>query len=138
MTRRHRISSEQGQTAVEFALVAPFIVALLLLVIEFGVAFHDYVTLTDAARAGARKAIVARFGDGNFNDATQAVKDAAGALNQGTLAQPGMIDIRDPDGMTPGTVVTVTVKYPYSINVPLIGMTLSSGTITAVAKERLE
>jgi Flp pilus assembly protein TadG len=138
MTRRHRISSEQGQTAVEFALVAPFIVALLLLVMEFGVAFHNYVTLTDAARAGARKAIVARFGDGSFDEAKQAVKDSAGALDQNILKQNGMIDISDPDGMTSGSLVTVTVKYPYSIDVPLIGLKLSSGTITAVAKERLE
>jgi Flp pilus assembly protein TadG len=138
MAHRRPISSEQGQTAVEFALVAPFIVALLLLVIQFGVAFHNYVTITDAARAGARKAIVARFGSGNFDDATQAVKDSAGALDQTTLEQPGMIDISDPAGMTPGSVVTVTVKYPYSIDVPLIGLSLSSGTITAVAKERLE
>jgi Flp pilus assembly protein TadG len=138
MTRRHHISSEQGQTAVEFALVVPFIVALLLLVIQFGVTFHNYVTITDAARAGARKAIVARFGNANFDDAKQAVKDSAGALNQTTLSQPGMIDISDPDGMTPGSLVTVTVKYPYSINVPLIGLSVSSGTITAVAKERLE
>jgi Flp pilus assembly protein TadG len=138
MTRRHRISSEQGQTAVEFALVAPFIVALLLLVMEFGVAFHNYVTLTDAARAGARKAIVARFGNGSFDDAKQAVKDSAGALDQNILNQNGMIDISDPDGMTSGSLVTVTVKYPYSINVPLLGLKLSSGTITAVAKERLE
>ena len=138
MTLRNRIPAEHGQTAVEFALVAPFIVALLLLVVEFGVAFHNYVTLTDAARAGARKAIVARFGNGNFDDAKQAVKDSAGALDQSTLNRPGMIDISDPDGMTPGSLVTVTVKYPYSIDVPLIGMTVSSGTITAVAKERLE
>jgi Flp pilus assembly protein TadG len=138
MTRRHRISSEQGQTAVEFALVAPFIVALLLLVMQFGITFHNYVTLTDAARAGARKAIVARFGDGSFDEAKQAVKDSAGALDQNILKQNGMIDISDPDGMTSGSLVTVTVKYPYSIDVPLIGLKLSSGTITAVAKERLE
>jgi Flp pilus assembly protein TadG len=138
MAHRRRIASEQGQSAVEFALIAPFIVALILLVIQFGVAFHNYVTITDAARAGAREAIVARFGNGNFDSAKQAVKDSAGALDQSTLNQPGMIDISDPDGMTPGSLVTVTVKYPYSINVPLIGMTVSSGTITAVAKERLE
>ena len=37
-----------------------------------------------------------------------------------------------------GSLVTVTVKYPYEINIPLLGMTVSSGTLTAVAKERLE
>jgi Flp pilus assembly protein TadG len=136
--RREIIASEQGQSAVEFALMSPFIVALLFMVIEFAVAFHDYVTLTDAARAGARQAIVARFNGGTFADATQAVKDAAGNLSQSRLSQPGAIDVSDPSGMTAGSQVTVTVKYPYAISIPLIGLTLSSGTLTAVAKERLE
>jgi Flp pilus assembly protein TadG len=136
--RRHIIASEEGQSAVEFALMSPFIVALLFMVIEFAVAFHDYVTLTDAARAGARRAIIARFNGGSFADATQAVKDAAGNLSQSQLSQPGAIDVSDPDGMTAGSLVTVTVKYPYAISIPLLGLNLSSGTLTAVAKERLE
>jgi Flp pilus assembly protein TadG len=138
MTGRRHIESEQGQTAVEFALIAPVIVTLLLAVIQFAIAFHDYVTLTDAARAGARRAIVARFGGGNFDDAKQAVLDAAGNLDQNQLQQTGAIDVSDPAGMVSGSLVTVTVKYPYTINIPLLGMTVSSGTLTAVAKERLE
>lgn len=137
MANRRRIASEQGQTAVEFALVAPFIVVLLLAVIQFAVAFHNYVTITDAARAGARRAIVARFGGGNFDDAKQAVRDSAATLDQSQLNQPGAIDVTSPD-MSAGSLVTVTVKYPYAISIPLLGMTVSSGTLTAVAKERLE
>jgi Flp pilus assembly protein TadG len=136
--RRNQLASEQGQTAVEFALVAPFIVVLLLAVIQFGMAFHNYVTITDAARAGARKAIVARFGGGNFDEAKQAVLDSASNLNQTTLNQPGAIDFNSPGGLTSGSLVTVTVKYPYTISIPLLGMTVSSGTLTAVAKERME
>jgi Flp pilus assembly protein TadG len=136
--RRNQLASEQGQTAVEFALVAPFIVVLLLAVIQFGMAFHNYVTITDAARAGARKAIVARFGSGTFDEAKQAVLASASNLNQTTLNQPGAIDFNASGGMTSGSTVTVTVKYPYTISIPLLGMTVSSGTLTAVAKEQLE
>lgn len=138
MHTHRRTTDETGQTAVEFALVAPFIVALLLAVIQFAVAFHDYVTLTDAARAGARRAIIARFSGGDFSDATQAVKDSAANLDQSKLNATGAIDISDPSGMTAGSLVTVTVKYPYAITIPLLGITVSSGTLTAVAKERLE
>ena len=132
------VHDERGQTAVEFALIAPLLVILLLAIVQFGVAFHNYVTITDAARAGARKAIVARFGGGNFNDAKQTVRDAASSLDQNLLNQPGAIDVSDPSGMTAGTLVTVTVKYPFTIDIPLIGLTVSSGTLTAVAKEELE
>ena len=134
MSIRRRIAADQGQTAVEFALVAPFIVALLLAVIQFGVAFHNYVTITDAARAGARRAIVARFSGDSVDDAKQAVRDSASTLDQAKLN----VDVADPTWDTPGSVVTVTATYPYSISIPLLGMTVSSGTLTAVAKEKLE
>ena len=129
---------EDGQTAVEFALIAPLLIVLLLAIIQFGVAFHNYVTITDAARAGARKAIVARFGGGNFDAAKQTVRDAASSLDQTELNKAGAIDITDPGGMVAGTQVTVTVKYPFKIDIPLIGITVTDGTLTAVAKEELE
>ena len=129
---------ERGQTAVEFALIAPLLVGLLLAIIQFGIAFHNYVTITDAARAGARKAIVARFASGNFDAAKQTVRDAASSLDKTELDKPGAIDIKDSAGMVAGSQVTVTVNYPYKIDIPLIGLTVSSGTLTAVAKEELE
>jgi Flp pilus assembly protein TadG len=125
--------NERGQTAVEFALVAPLLVILLLAIIQFGIAFHNYVTITDAARAGARKAIVARFGGGNFDDAKQTVRDAASQLDQAKLTPT----VTAPS-MTAGSLVTVTVTYPYTIDIPLIGLTIKNGTLTAVAKEELE
>jgi Flp pilus assembly protein TadG len=136
---RSTVRDERGQTAVEFALIAPLLIILLLAIIQFGIAFHNYVTITDAARAGARQAIVARFGgSGNFNVATQTVKDAASSLDQKQLAKPGAIQIISAGGMVAGSQVTVTVNYPYKIDIPLIGLTVSSGTLTAVAKEELE
>ena len=126
--------SERGQTAVEFALVAPILIVLLLGIIQVGVAFHNYVTLTDAARAGARKAIVARFSGGDLTDAQQAVRTAAGDLDQ---AQLGVV-VSAPAWNTPGSVVTVTATYPYSIDIPLLGVTVATGNLTAVAKEQLE
>jgi Flp pilus assembly protein TadG len=125
---------ERGQTAVEFALVAPLLIVLLLGIVQFGVAFHNYVTLTDAARAGARQAIVARFSGGTTDAAKQSVRDAASTLDQSQLN----VDVSDPAWGTAGSLVTVTATYPYTISIPLLGMTVTSGTLTAVAKERLE
>ena len=134
MTNRRRtdIRGERGQTAVEFALVAPLLVVLLLGIIQFGIAFHNYVTITDAARAGARKAIVARFSGLSTTDIQQAVRDAASDLDQSQLG----ITVSDPTWSTPGSDVTVTVTYPYSIN--LLGWVVKSGDLTSTMKERLE
>jgi Flp pilus assembly pilin Flp len=129
-----RARDEHGQTAVEFALVAPILIVLLLGIIQIGIAFHDYVTITDAARAGARQAIVARFGPGNFDAAKQAVRNSAPGLDQVKLVP----QVTDPSGMTAGSLVTVTVTYPYAIDIPLLGITVMSGNLTATSNEELE
>jgi Flp pilus assembly protein TadG len=134
MTGARTLHDEEGQAAVEFALITPLLVVLLLAVIQVGVTFHDYVTLTDAARAGARKAIVARFSGGTLTDAQQAVRDSGSDLTQSKLG----VTVTDPTWNTAGSVVTVTATYPYEINIPLLGVSLMSGNLTATAKERLE
>ncbi|MGH3115221.1 MAG: TadE family protein, partial [Gaiellaceae bacterium] len=53
--RRSPHKRQQGQTMTEFALVLPLLALLLFGVIQFGIVFHQYVTLTDAVRAGARQ-----------------------------------------------------------------------------------
>ena len=58
--RKIDFKSEQGQSLTEFALALPILALLLFAVIQFGIAFNNYVTLTDATRAGARKAAVGR------------------------------------------------------------------------------
>ncbi len=50
--------NENGQDVVEFALVAVPLLLLLLGIIEFGWIFNGQITLTSAAREGARVAAV--------------------------------------------------------------------------------
>ena len=49
---------ERGQDLVEFALIAPILFLLLFGLMEFGVAIWHYNTLAQAAREGARAALV--------------------------------------------------------------------------------
>ena len=129
------IKSEKGQAAVEFALLAPVIIVLLLAIIEFGVTFNNYLTVTDAARAAARKAIVARVSGITVSDIQQAAKDAASDLNTAKLGVT-VADATDPTFTKPGSTLTVTVTYPYSINV--LGVVVSSGNLTSTMTDRLE
>ena len=46
---------------VEFTLIFPVLAILLFGVIQFGIAFNNYLAVTDAVRAGSRQAAVARF-----------------------------------------------------------------------------
>jgi Flp pilus assembly protein TadG len=128
------MKSESGQAAVEFALILPILLVFLLAIIEVGVAFSHYVTLTDATRVGARKAILVRLGGSTPADSTQAVRDAAGGLDQTQLG----VTVDDSSWNVSGSQITVTATYPYTLNIPLLGLSLMSGTITAKAEERLE
>jgi Flp pilus assembly protein TadG len=74
------IRSERGQTMVEFALVLPIFCLLLIGIIQFGIIWNNYVTLTDAVRAGARKAVVSK----DEASAEAAVRHSAGNLNGAT------------------------------------------------------
>jgi len=119
---------------VELACVLPLLMVIVLAVIQFGILFNNYDTLTDAARVGARQAILLRLNGGNPNDAVQVVKNASSGLD---WTRPGAnVTVTAPSWTTPGTDVTVTATYPYSIN--LLGWVVSSGNLQTVMKERLE
>jgi Flp pilus assembly protein TadG len=127
--------SETGQAAVEFALLAPVLVVLLLAILEMGITFNNYLAVTDAARAGARKAIVARISGLTNADVVSAVRTAASDLNQGKLSV-SVDDPTDPGWTKPGSDISVTVTYPYSINV--LGWVVSAGNLKSTMTDRLE
>jgi Flp pilus assembly protein TadG len=79
--RKIEIRSERGQTMVEFALVLPIFCLLLFGIIQFGIIWNNYVTLTDAVRAGARKAVVSSRDPDASAMAIAAVRSSAGNLN---------------------------------------------------------
>lgn len=75
-----RRGCEAGQSLVEFALVLPLLLLLLLGIIQFGAAFNALITLNSAAREGAR--VIAVEGD---NEAAR-TKAKAAVLDRCTLA----------------------------------------------------
>lgn len=59
MTRRTLRRRRNGQATVEFALVLPLVLLLLVGMLEFARAWNLHQTLTDAVREGARRAVLA-------------------------------------------------------------------------------
>jgi Flp pilus assembly protein TadG len=138
-TARKRLEGDDGQSVVEFAFVMPFLVLLLLAIFQFGLAFHNYLAITDAARVGARKAAVSR----TAANTCQAAKDAI----QATVSTSQWNAIQTRITCTPttpgdvGTSYTVSISYPVTIGLPGIpGFPAfnRSFTMTASATERLE
>jgi Flp pilus assembly protein TadG len=128
---KKRLNNERGQTMTELALVLPILVVLVLAIAQFGVAFNNYVTLTDAARAAARKGAVSREA-GQSSDCQNAGY-AAGT----DLKNPGTdFKVTCVSSWGIGSDVTATATYPYQIS--LLGWVVKSGTLTSTMKERVE
>ncbi len=54
VSRRRSRREERGASAVEFALIVPVIILLLMGTVSTGLTYNDHVSLTNAAREGAR------------------------------------------------------------------------------------
>src|SRR6266487_5501483 len=108
--KKQNIGSERGQTMTEFAMVLPLMVVLLFGIIQFGIAFNNYLALTDAVRAASRKGAVSRESGNATGDCTAAGYNAAADLKTAKLK------ISCASSWAPGADVTVTGTYPYSIS----------------------
>ena len=60
MQKREGMRNEEGQAMTEFAVALPIVALVLFAILQFGIAFNNYLTLTDAVRRGARVAAVSR------------------------------------------------------------------------------
>jgi Flp pilus assembly protein TadG len=133
MTSRRKqftFRAQNGQTMTEFALVLPLLALLLFGVIQFGIAFNNYITLTDAVRAGARKGAVGR----HLSDPEGAV--VAQVRTAATDLKPADLTVDVDSTWLPGEQVRVEASYPYSIS--LLGLIVKSGRLHSVTTERVE
>jgi Flp pilus assembly protein TadG len=135
-TSRQRIASERGQTMVEFALVAPVLCLLLFAIIQFGVLYSSYVTLTDATRAGARKAAVSRQEPAPEAVVEAAVRNSAQNLDKPCTATTGLCVSVNTAAWDHGEDVTVEATYPYEID--LLGLVFKKGRLKSTTTERIE
>lgn len=131
MTSRHTgIRSEKGQAVVEFALVLPVLLLLLLGILQFGLVFKDYVALTDAVRAGARTGAVSRQAADPKATTEAAVVAAGGDLGPKLKATAT-------SSWKPGSEVQVEGRYPYKVKI-LDVLTIADGWLVSKTRERVE
>ena len=107
-------TTERGAVAVEFALLAPVLVMLLLGIMEFGRAYNAQVTLSSAAREGVRVMAI--------NNNAPAARTAA--KNSATALKPVLTDTNitiTPATCTTGTQVTLKITYSLSTMTGIAG-----------------
>jgi Flp pilus assembly protein TadG len=106
--RTKKLRGERGASAVEFGLIIPILLILVLGIIEFGHAFQVQGTLSAAAREGARAMALRN----DQSQAKSAVRQAASALDPDiTDAQISISPAACPTGAA-NTNVRLTIDYP--------------------------
>jgi Flp pilus assembly protein TadG len=100
-------SNERGQALVEFTLVVPLLVLLLFGIVEAGRIGNAYLTVTHAARHGARYGAVGA----DNGQITARVADSAAALNPSSIQT---------NISRTGDDIRVTVAYPIHLITPVI------------------
>jgi Flp pilus assembly protein TadG len=117
---------EDGQALVEFALVLPIFLLVLFAIVDFGMAFHAWITVTNSAREGARLGSV----HASSTAIVQRVRDTASSLQQANLTVT--VTNADDQGGQPGESVVVDASYNYSLMTPLADLlNLVSGGVIA-------
>ncbi len=111
--RARRGDRRRGQALVEFALVVPILLMLILGLVDFARAWNVFQVITDAAREGARTAVV--DDTGVSEDSVRAV---IGAALQRASIDSATVTIT---GFRSGTGNPTTVKIEYDYQLAWIG-----------------
>jgi Flp pilus assembly protein TadG len=110
LVRKNRESGERGQAVAEFALIIPIFLLLVFAIVDFGMGFHAWITVTNAAREGARLGAVG----GSQTEVEDQVYDTSSSLDADQLS----VLVTNAEG-NPGEAVTVDVEYEYELITPL-------------------
>lgn len=144
MTRiLRRLRSDDGGNLIEFALVLPLLLLVLLGIIEFGFVFQRYEVVTNAAREGARIAVLPGYTEADVQARVADYLTTSGLTT--TSTNPIVTSVPDTvaaGGSTmPSRRVTVTYTYTFAF-LPgigaMFGSTYDALTLTAVSNMRTE
>jgi Flp pilus assembly protein TadG len=138
LIRARRKNGEKGQALVEFTLLVPIFLLLLFAIVDFGMGFHAWITVTNSAREGARLGAVSAA----QTDIMDRVYQTADLPNESTQMT---VTVTNAQGQ-PGQSVVVKVDYDYDLITPLAGLVqFFSGnvigptlTFSSTAEMRLE
>jgi Flp pilus assembly protein TadG len=131
-TCRFLARDRTGVSAIEFALIAPFLLAIGIGMLKFGVAMQQYVALTNAAAQGAMTMALARGTATPYATTTMAISNAAPSLASGSITTTVTINgtacstnSTCSAALTAGATATVRVTYPCDLTV--MGVNFKTG-----------
>src|SRR6266480_1721497 len=133
---RRLFREERGQSTVELAVVLPFVLLLLLGIMDFGKAFNYWVTESQVTSDTVRHLVVTP----SLTSVSQLKSYAQGDISIKQLHDNATVCVAFPNGTAKiGDPVTVKIKYNY-VWLPVLSQWghLSSFTLQRSATMRLE
>jgi len=107
------LKNHKGQALVEFAIILPVILLLVMGIFQFGMMLNSYLTIENASREGARAGIVGSS-DAEIQELIIAISPILDPLNVTVDITPNETDRGS------GDTLTVKVTYNYKLTVPII------------------
>lgn len=129
-----------GSAMVEFTIILPVLLLLVFLILEFGILFGRWLTISNAAREGARVAVVFRSGSCDANTVETEARTAAENYAMSMGVTPVNVTVTGQCVTTFGSLTTVTVTNDYSFFVidAMLGGLAPSLTLTGTSTMRNE
>ncbi|HEY5584947.1 MAG TPA: TadE/TadG family type IV pilus assembly protein [Ruminiclostridium sp.] len=113
MVTLKNLKNHKGQALVEFAIILPVILLLVMGIFQFGMMLNSYLTIENASREGARAGIVGSS-DAEIQELIIAISPILDPLNVTVDITPNETDRGS------GDTLTVKVTYNYKLTVPII------------------
>jgi Flp pilus assembly protein TadG len=134
---------DEGAVLVEFALTLPLLLLIIVGVFDFGLAFREYAVVTNAAREGARMAVLPGYADADVTTRVAGYLQANGVVATPTINTVKTSLVTPDGGALPYTErrVTVQVEHVLAYVAPFArfyGGTFGSIPLTAVSAMRTE
>ena len=111
--RRQLRKNERGAALIETAITIPIILLISVGIFEFGRAYQTWQVLTNAAREGARQAVLVEKSDADVQSTVQNYMKAGGLPKYATA---GVVIDRNV-ALGTNTASRVTINYPFQFMV---------------------
>lgn len=128
--RRTRMTGEGGAALLEVALTLPLVLLIAIGIFEFGRAYQTWQILTNAAREGARVAVLPGSDDDTVEERVLDYLEA-GLIQNPADADVTIIDTEIPFGAGMASASQVDVAYPFTFIVlqPIANLVVEGSTV---------
>jgi len=142
---RRLLSDTTGVSALEFAIISPVLMTLLLGIFQVGIVMNDHLVLTNAAAQGALAIALSRGAATPYTTTRSAIFAAGPNLTQANVAITVTLngttcstDSTCAAALVAGQTATVRATYPCSLTIMGVNYAPSGCTLTAQSAQMVQ